>query len=296
MKNTYLAIGAVAAVVLLALLVLGTGAGRPERTLTPVASFSHSHGIATDAGDPTKVYIATHEGLYLLKDDTELYRIGTTRDDLMGFSVHPTDPRVFFSSGHPAQGGNIGLQKTTDGGVTWERVSEGLNGPTDFHAMAVSTADPSVIYGFHGGKLQRSIDGGGTWEYAKGAVAPFSLSTHPTRTEAVYAATQDGVLVSADMGDSWQSISEELEGGAVSVFALSPSDPMLALAFSEKLGGLGKSTDGGVTWKRVSEIFGNKTILYLAFSQTVPEVVYALSEANALYKSTNAGDTWERLR
>ena len=69
-----------------------------ENALTPASSFSHSHGIAVDANDPNKLYIATHEGLYLLEEDTDLYRIGRSRDDLMGFSSHTKDLKSILAS------------------------------------------------------------------------------------------------------------------------------------------------------------------------------------------------------
>lgn len=264
--------------------------------LTPASSFSHSHGIAVDVMDASKVYIATHEGLFLLKDDMNLFHIGKVRDDLMGFSTHPTEATTFFSSGHPASGGNIGFQKTSDSGSTWEKISTGLDGPVDFHSMAVSAINPSIIYGFFSGKLQRSIDGGKTWQYTKGTVSPFSLTTHPTDENVVYATTQNGVQMSTDRGDSWSSISTELEGGTVSAFLLSPLDDSYALVFSQTLGGLGKSTDSGVTWQKITETFGNETVLYLAFSKTEPSNVYALTDKNSVYKSTTKGETWIKVR
>ena len=40
-----------------------------------------------------------------------------------------------------------GVIASTDGGVTWSSLAEGASGPVDFHAMAISRADPKVIYG-----------------------------------------------------------------------------------------------------------------------------------------------------
>lgn len=265
-------------------------------TLTPVSSFSHSHGIAVDVADASKVYIATHEGLYLLKGDKDLYRIGNTRDDLMGFSPHPTEANTFFSSGHPARGGNIGFQKTVDGGVSWERVSAGLGGTVDFHAMTVGAINPSLVYGFFGGKLQRSQDEGKSWEYAAGTVSPYSLSTDYRDENILYAATQNGVQVSKDRGDTWASLSDELAGGAVSAFALNPQENSYALAFSERLNGLGRSTDGGVSWEKLNEDFGGETVLYLSYSKTEQNLVYALTDQNSVYKSTDRGETWAKVK
>lgn len=264
--------------------------------LAPVSSFSHAHGFAVDVTDASKVYIATHEGLFLLQNDKDLFQIGKMRDDLMGFSPHPTESITFFSSGHPVRGGNIGFQKTIDGGVSWARVSQGLSGPVDFHAMTVNQLNPNIVYGLFQGKLQRSEDGGVSWEYAKGTITAYSLSSDYTNETIVYAATGNGVQISKDKGDTWASLSEDLAGGAVSVFALHPQDKNYALAFSKRIGGLGKSIDGGVSWEKIHEEFAGETVLYLAFSKPEPNTVYALTDQNSLYKSVDRGTTWVRVR
>lgn len=273
----------------------GSQGNDSQDVLTSVSSFSHSHGIAVDINDAEKVYIATHEGLFLLSAERKLYQIGKTRDDLMGFSPHPTEEKTFFSSGHPLRGGNIGFQKTTDGGVTWTKVSDGLGGPVDFHAMTVSQVNPNIAYGSFGGKIQRTTDGGLLWKFTEGSVQAISLSSDPKNENVLYASTQNGVQVSRDSGDTWQSISKELEGGGVSVFAVDPLSSY-ALTFSQTLGGMGKSTDGGATWHKVQESFGTEAVLYLAFSKSQQGTAYALTSGNSLYKSIDSGDTWTKVR
>lgn len=293
--NKYL-IGGATLVAILALFLLASRTPSNADGLTPASRFDHAHGIALDAMDPSKLYIATHDGLYVLQNDKDLFRIGSSRDDLMGFTAHPTEASTFLSSGHPARGGNIGFQKSVDGGLTWTKVSPGLDGPVDFHSMSVSTVNPDTMYGSFAGKLQRSRDGGKNWEYAEGTIAPISLSTDPVRELVIYAATQSGVRVSEDAGDTWKSFSAQLEGGAVSVITFNPTDAKTALAFAESLGGLGKSTDGGKTWQRVSDNFGGNSVLYLAFSTREPDVAYALTSSNSIYKSTNRGEDWLVIR
>jgi len=85
-----------------------------QSNLTPEESISHGHGLAVDVKDSNKLYIATHYGLFVLINEKNLYRIGKSRDDYMGFVVHPTEPNVFFTSGHPAKGGNLGVQRSDD--------------------------------------------------------------------------------------------------------------------------------------------------------------------------------------
>ena len=129
-----------------------------NQNLTPEDSITHGHGLAVDSADSSKVYIATHHGLLVLISDKDLYQVGKSNDDYMGFSPNPKEPNVFFSSGHPQSGGNIGFQTSVDGGVTWRKISDGLDGPVDFHAMGVSSLNPKLIFGWYQGNLQRSSD------------------------------------------------------------------------------------------------------------------------------------------
>jgi hypothetical protein len=126
---------------------------------------THFHGLAVDAADTSRLYLATHDGLFILelKDDTA-YPISEIRQDLMGFTPDPGDPSILYASGHPAGGGNLGLILSEDGGRSWRQLAEGVDGPADFHQLTVSATDPRTIYGAYRGQLQVSPDGGRTWE------------------------------------------------------------------------------------------------------------------------------------
>ncbi len=135
-----------------------------NQNLIPADAITHGHGLSVDVNDPNKLYIATHHGLMVLINDKELYSLSNKKDDYMGFSPHPNDSKILYSSGHPESGGNLGFQKSQDGGFTWEKVSDGLEGPVDFHAMTVSPVNPNLIFGWYHGNLQRSINQGKTWK------------------------------------------------------------------------------------------------------------------------------------
>lgn len=299
---TYVWIAVVAVIVGGGILLLSQRGGNtnnsPSSNLYPEQAISHGHGLAVDVKDSNNLYIATHHGLLVLMNEKDLFRVGKSKDDYMGFSPHPTDPSVFFSSGHPSYGGNIGFQKSEDGGFTWEKVSNGVNGPVDFHAMAVSPVNPNLIYGWHQGNLQKSTDQGKNWEIVNRDLLPVYLAADSQDENTVYAATPrgQGVMVSRDKGMSWSSLSQELEGGAVSVIAVHPKDAKVLLVFSEKLGGLGKSVDQGKTWQKVNHNFDGETILHIVFDKNNPTVVYALTHENKLFKSVDAGDTWNNIR
>lgn len=264
--------------------------------LYSVATISHGHGLAVDVADPAKVYIATHEGLLTLTNEKGLYRIGDTQDDLMGFSPHPTDSNIFFSSGHPhTGGGNLGFQRSDDGGLTWQKVSPGSNGPVDFHAMAVSPVNPNLIYGWYYNALQRSRDGGQTWAVVPSNLAQvISLVADVTNEKTLYATTPHGIQNSLDEGLTWNPLTTE-PLGAVSALAINPKEPQRMLSFSERRG-LSKSIDGGKTWHTINASFSNSPVMFIAYSKTNVQKVYALTHGNELYGSGDAGVTWSKIK
>lgn len=260
--------------------------------LIPVTEITHAHGLGVDVADPTKLYIATHYGLFVLKNEKDLFAVGTSKDDYMGFSPNPKDPKVLYSSGHPASGGNIGFQKSTDGGFNWEKVSDGVGGPVDFHAMTVSPVNPDLIFGWYRGALQRSTDGGKNWEVVGNTDFVVVGLTADTKDEnIVYAASPQGLFISKNKGKDWNRLVQ----GFVSVVSVNPQDNQKFLAYTEKLG-LAKSIDGGANWEKTNANFNGETPLHLSYNNQNREIIYTITEKNSIYKSTDGGNTWGKIR
>ncbi|WP_421951391.1 WD40/YVTN/BNR-like repeat-containing protein [Pelagibacterium sp.] len=184
--------------------------GQETQPLGDVLSATHVHGLVPqeNAGE---VLMATHHGLWSVDIDQETARLlGNSRDDFMGFSVHPTDKEVFWASGHPITGGNLGIIGSVDGGANWSQIAEGIGGPVDFHQMTVSVADPDVIYGvYRGTSLQRSQDAGRSWvEIGLLPDGMIDLAASAVSPDTVYAATNSGLFKSDDVGRSWVRIYE----------------------------------------------------------------------------------------
>ena len=264
--------------------------------LIPVTEFTHSHGLAVDPFDQNKLYIATHHGLFVLIEDKNLYQVGESKDDYMGFSVDSTEPNTFYSSGHPSYGGNIGFQKSENGGMSWKKLSDGIGGPVDFHAMTVSPVDSNYIFGWYQGKIQKSIDGGKNWKVVNDETLLVQLVADPKYVDIVYGASpmKEGILVSGDGGFSWVPLSPDLMPGQVSAIAIDPKDSNKMLTFSEKMDGLASSSDRGLTWKKVPVEFDG-TILYISFSASNSSIVYAITHTNIIYKSTDGGEKWSEV-
>ena len=158
---------------------------------------SHVHGLTVN-GETSQVLLATHDGLFDVTKQPAS-KIGGT-NDLMGFTAGKDG--VFYASGHPGPGSDmpnpLGLIKSTDGGKTWEELSR--QGESDFHAM---TTTKSGIIAFDG-QLRSSPDGK-TWDTVAAAFAPAALAGHPD-ADAVLATTTEGIQRSTDGGTTWELV------------------------------------------------------------------------------------------
>ena len=258
-----------------------------------VSQLQDAHGLAVDRKDSSKVYIATHTGLLVMQNDGELQRVGSAQDDYMGFSAHPTDASIFYASGHPHTGGNIGFQKSTDGGKTWQKVSNGANGPVDFHSMAVGQADPNLIYGVYRGQLQRSSDEGKNWEVVNTDIGNIiTLTTNTTAKDALFAGTTNGLYVSQDRGQNWSKLGTIND--AVMSLAINPTNDKEMVAYTQTQG-LQRSTDGGGTWNKLDSYTGGM-VMHLAYDVQNPATVYLINQDLEVHKSTDSGASWNKIR
>lgn len=258
-----------------------------EASDTESLTLSDIHGLEVDINDPDRLYLPNHQGLYVQGADGVIRKQSEISDDLMSFTVHPSDENVFYASGHPRTGGNFGLIKSVDGGVTWQDVSEGLNGPVDFHTMAVDSANGDHIYGYYAGALQRSLDGGESWEYLDNAPDQIIQLGAGSKEGQIYAATTNGLYLSDDQGNTWGLAA--FEGKTVIAFEVNPISGQIIANTSTQ--GLVLSSDSGDSWAS-SDFSTSDTVLYIASSVSEPTKSYLVTKSLKIYQSTDSGATW----
>jgi len=261
-------------------------------TIVALAKDTHFHGIAVDPADSSRVYLATHHGLYVVGHDGRAQRISEVCD-YMGFTAHPTDATILFASGHPAGGGNLGFLVSKDGGRSWTKLSNGIGGPVDFHQMDVSKADPHVIYGVYD-SLQRSADGGQTWERV-GQPPPgiISLAASSIDTNTLFAATQSGLQRSTDGGRTWKAESDR----TATMVHVTRDGTVYAFMIGM---GLVRAVEKNLAWQVVGKGFGDEYLLHFAADPRDPQRLYAVTfnsrtRAQSVIASRDGGERWTRL-
>jgi photosystem II stability/assembly factor-like uncharacterized protein len=171
-----------------------------------------------------------------------------------------------------------GVYKSTDGGATWVKKSNGLGNPGNLHAIRIRIHPKS-------GNLYCMITA-----FRKGETFP----------------GVGGLWVSKDGGESWNDLAAQHKFPRPTDFAISPVDENTiyinaSTISGASVGGIYKTTDGGKEWKRLltDADFGKWCAPSYYEGSTVnlhpddPKIVYVGTESHGLWYSTDAGKTWK---
>ena len=204
----------------------------------------------------------------------------TTSGRVLDFAVNPKNRAQYYVG---TQGG---LFKTNNAGVTWTSLFDS-EGSYSIGSVVLDPSDPNIVWvgtGEHnsqrsvsyGDGVYRSEDGGKTWKNVglKNSQHIGKIVIDPRNTNTVFVAAQ---------GPLWNAGGDR---------------------------GLYKTTDAGKTWKQVLKISDNTGVTDVAYDFDNPDIMYAASyqrrrhvftvidggPESALWKSTDAGETWTKLK
>lgn len=269
---------------------LGCGglANAQDMRAADLKQHTHIHGLAVDRNDPSQLLVATHHGLFRVTGDGNAKLISVVQD-FMGFTPDPSDPNSLFASGHPAGGGNLGFITSTDNGETWQQLSPGVGGPVDFHQMTVSLADPKVVYGAYG-VLQMSRDAGKSWS----EVGPLpdnliDMAASANDAKTIYAATENGLVISKDEGRTWETI---LDGAPVSFVEVTGDGTAYAFMLGR---GLVRFREDQPKPETVSNDWGNRIPLHLAVDPVNAKRMFVATHKGDILVSADGGIKWTLL-
>jgi len=240
-----------------------------------------------------------------------------------GMAVDQNNPSTIYSCGL-----DQGIYKTTDAGVSWTQINNGLLN-IQVQAIAICKNTPQVLYagtsyGTNEG-IYKSTDGGGSWTQVNtgiaepiGSIGIQAIMVHPNNPDIVWIAVfsgladaVNGLYKTTDGGANWFPTTNGI--GAIKnflCFAMSPTDPntiyagtSFSVATSTGPSAIYKSTDGGANWFLSSnglptdptEINPVRTLNVSAVNANVVTAGLFVNTATLLggfYLSTDAGANW----
>src|SRR5579859_956006 len=206
---------------------------------------------------------------------------GAASGRVMSIAVNPKNKFEYYVG--VASGG---VWKTVNDGTTWTPVFDG-EGSYSIGWVALDPNDASVVWvGTGESNSQRSVGYG------------------------------DGIYRSDDGGKSWENLGLK-KSEHIGRVVIDPRDSKVVYVAAEgPLWGAGgdrglyKSADAGKTWKAVLSISENTGVVDVALDPSNPDVLYAAAyqrrrhvftlidggPESAIYKSTDAGATWNKLK
>ncbi len=236
----------------------------------------HIARILIDPRNSDVVYVAAQGPLWSDGGDRGLYKTtdgGKTwtsiitvseRTGVTDITMDPRNPDVLLAATWQRRrhfftlingGPESALHRSTDGGKTWKKITDGLpSGTLGRIGLAMSPKDPSVVYatveaatGSAG--MYRSNDGGITWEKRSGYTAqPMYYATifaDPFNVQRLYAMDVQN-QVSDDGGATWRNLGERAKHVDNHFLWVDPRYPDHYINGND--GGLYQTWDGAKTW------------------------------------------------
>jgi photosystem II stability/assembly factor-like uncharacterized protein len=237
------------------------------------------HSLLVAESDPAALTLGTHNGLYQSADGGRTWQ-STTLGGQDAMNLGHAKGGVTWTAGH-----NV-LAKSTDGGRTWEDVrTDGLP-HLDIHGFAVDPRDQTTLWAALAGQgLYRSKDGGTSFELVTREVGGGVMALAVTPDGRVLAGDmRQGLFSSTDDGKTWKPT---LQAGLMGL-AVNPEQPERVVATGP---GIFLSTDGGRDWNQVLPI--EQGAGPVAWAPSKPRVGYVVGFDRTLYRTEDAGATWQ---
>lgn len=252
----------------------------------------------------TQVLIAsTRDGLYRSADGGATWT-AVKNEHFFDIKFNVLNDSIIYASS------SYDVYKSTDLGNTWTQISTGINPDGGRISLAVTEANPLVIYAYSntssaGNTFYKSSNGGSTWQAKTSpdgsgtfyGYYDMVLAVSPANENIVYTGGVN-VIKSTDGGSTWTAVSD-WAGWPSSNYVHADNHDIEFLPgngnviFSCNDGGFFKSSDNGTTWTDMSNTLAISQFYRLGCSVTDQNLVYVGAQDNGT--SRFDGTNWSQV-
>ncbi len=209
--------------------------------------------------------------------------------------------------------GDLGIQRSTDGGATWIpvlRVPNAYGSGIPFARYAPGLfvwVDPdapsTLLAGLSPGGVYRSTDAGLNWTQVLYGSTFLSMAIAPSSSSTIYACVSvssevPGVRLtfrSNDGGTTWTPL-DSLGSAPVLALAIDPRSREVVYAAVGTSGpsapGIYRSTDGGASWTALAGGLVGSSFNAVTVDPTDPSIIYAGASDTGIFRSADGGASW----
>lgn len=274
----------------------------------------HVRALAVHPQHSATLYLGSELGLFVSRDGAESWtKLPAPLDGLQVWSlwIGPQQPEILIVGTCPSR-----LFRTDDGGLTWSEATAKLEREcprllwTRVTCIVGAPDDPNLLWaGVEIDGVHQSRDGGCTWQAIGSGLssrdihALVVLPAQSGKPHRLLAATNNDLNLSDDGGATWRplQIGQAMPWSYCRTLIQPCGRPEAILlgngdAPPGTAGVIGRSLDGGQTW-RLAEMPGraNSTIWNFAVHPADSHMIYASSVSGQIYRSLDAGASWQRL-
>ena len=244
--------------------------------------------------DPNTLYAAAWE---LKSDKGWLFRtrdggtswqnlsLGSYQRTIRALAIAPSDPDVI------AVGISEGVLQSTDGGMTWDRITRGYRSLYNVESLAFDPHHSQTLYvgTFHLG--WKTTNGGKKWQAIHTGMIHdsdlFSFLVHPEQPTVLYSSACTGVYKSTNAGLRWTRLKNGLPKKAKRTRSLhlAPSDPNTIYAGTTV--GLFVSEDAGKSWR---QLLSDVVVNSVAVDPRTDRVILVGTDDAGILKSEEGGN------
>jgi photosystem II stability/assembly factor-like uncharacterized protein len=273
----------------------------------------HVRALAVHPRDPATLYLGSEYGVFVSTDGADNWtRLPAPLDGLQVWSiwVSPSRPETLVVGTCPSR-----LFRSEDAGRTWREAEASIvrECPRILHTRVTCVTgdpeDPNLLWaGVEIDGLYRSRDAGRTWQPLGSGLSSRDIHAIVVVPGAggsrrLLAATNNDLNLSGDGGETWKplEIGKELPWSYCRGMAQLPGKSEVVFLGNGdgppgSTGVVARSEDGGQHWK-TADMPGrsNSTVWTFAAHPSRPERVYAASVSGEVFRSEDAGRSWEKL-